>query len=140
MRSHPGILLVVLMHVGPIARADTDAVVIEQWSHRMAQTATLFEAKNYQPALRLANKSVSEMVEMLGAGDAAFKWFAITLTHKALAHAGLGEREEALWYWHSVLSLYPRIREADLSSFGEPGAFLKANLSPAGPAPMPQLN
>jgi TonB family protein len=62
---------------------------------------------------------------MLGPGDSAAYVFGIVVTHKALANAGLGNRDDALWYWHTALGLFPRLAEADLSMFGEAGTFLK---------------
>lgn len=110
-----------------------DNLLLKPWRERMAKTATLLEAKDYRAALRLANQAVSDMVEHLGPGEGAVKWLTVTLTHKALAHAGLGEIDEAIWYWDVAMALYPRVAETDLSSFGEAGALLKAHAAPAAP-------
>lgn len=78
---------------------------------------------------------------MLGLGQAATELFGIVLTHKALAHAGLGDTAKALWYWQTVLNLYPKFAESDMSMFGAPGELLKANVRPPTvpqPDPTPQ--
>jgi TonB family protein len=65
------------------------------------------------------------MIAQLGPGDTETKWFAVVVTHKALALAGLGREEDAIWYWHVALNLYPIIEQTDMSMYGAPAAFLK---------------
>ena len=65
------------------------------------------------------------MVERLGAGGADDAMLATALTHKALANAGLGKINEALWYWYIAQEISPAIAKSDLSTFGAPGEFLK---------------
>ena len=108
------------------ARAD----LLETWSKRMAETEASLKEENYERALKLANRTVSEMVERLGPGEASTELFGIALTHKALAHAGLGENDEAIWYWHTVVSLYPKAAERDISVFGDPARLLGENREP----------
>jgi len=102
----------------------------------MAKTATLLEAKDYATALGLADRSISEMVEHLGPGDGATRWFCVMLVHKALALAGLGKKNDALWYWHEVLSMYSKFSETDLTSFGEAGAFSRRTSRRLAPNPL----
>ena len=133
MRIFPRVASILLLAVFAVA-APVDDPMVRAWADRISKTAILLEAKDYSSALRLANRSVSEMVDHLGPGDGSAKWFGVVLTHKALALAGLGDHEEALWYWYTVLGIYPKLAETDLSSFGEAGAFLKAHLTPPEPA------
>lgn len=103
----------------------------------MAETESALKAEDYKEALRLANRTITEMVERLGPGEGSAELFGNALAHKALAHAGLGERAEAIWYWHTVVSLYPKIAELDMSSFGDPGRLLSENIEFQGiPSPV----
>jgi|SRR5215212_3084382 len=110
--------------------------VLDRWNGWMAESASHLKAGQYHPALKLANRTIAEMIDQLGPGDASTEMFGTVLTYKALAHAGLREQDEAVWYWQAVVSLYPKVAESDLSEFGEPGEFLKGNTSPA---PLPPL-
>lgn len=65
------------------------------------------------------------MVDRLGPGEASTRLLSTVLAYKALAHAGLGEKDEALWYWQSAQCLDPKIAEDDLSRFGAPAEVLR---------------
>ena len=73
------------------------------------------------------------MVERLGAGGADDATLATALTHKALANAGLGKINEALWYWYIAQEISPAVAKSDLSAFGAPGEFLET--APASRTP-----
>ena len=47
--------------------------------------------------------------------------------HRALAEAGLGRPEDALWDWHVALNFDPSLASEDLGRFGDPGSLLAAN-------------
>jgi TonB family protein len=115
----------VLLLVGS-ARADDD--VVAKWQSKMADTSTLLKTQQYRPALRNAKQLIDEMVERLGPGNPSTELFGTVLTYRALAHAGLGESEDAIWYWQTVLGLYPKFAESDVSMYGAAGEFLKAHV------------
>lgn len=101
-----------------------------RWTQQLKESVELLKSNQHERALKLNNRLVAEMVEQLGPGDGATAAFALALTHKALAHAGLGQKDDALWHWHTVTSLYPKLADDDLSMFGEAGRFLMANRTP----------
>jgi TonB family protein len=111
--------------------------VLDRWNGWMAESASHLKSGDHKAALKLADRTIREMIDQLGPGDASTELFGTVLTYKALAHAGLGEEEEAVWYWQTVVSLYPKVAEANLSMFGEPGEFLKSNITPE-PLPAPE--
>ena len=117
-------LVLLFVAVSAVA-GDYPAEVQREWGEKIRQSSDALKKGDYQRSLRITNRLISDMEELLGPGDAGAQIFAIVVTHKALASAGLGKRDEALWYWHTALSLFPRIDEADLSMFGEAGKFLK---------------
>ncbi len=87
---------------------------VDRWQRRIQQSSELLKAGSYEKALRIADDLVNEMVERLGPGDAETESFGIVLVHKALAHAGLGHEQEAIWYWHLAIDLYKDLAAADL--------------------------
>lgn len=122
MRSLGTLLVVTLLTTA--ASADTKEV-LDRWNGWMAESAAHLKSGEHKAALRLANRTIKEMIDQLGPGDASTEMFGTVLTYKALAHAGLRQEAEAAWYWQTVVGLYPKVAEADLSVFGEAGEFLK---------------
>src|SRR5688572_525881 len=113
---------------------------ILEWRQKVKKSAALLKAGEYDQSLRITNRIISEMVDLLGPGDGSMQSFGIVLTHRALANAGLGRYDDALWYWHIVLGLYPRLATADLSAYGAAGKFLKDNPLPPQTEPQPPQN
>ena len=102
-----------------------DDEIRREWGEKIKQSSDALQHGDYKRSLRIADRLINEMEEMLGPGDSSAQVFGIVVTHKALANVGLGNQNDALWYWHTALSLFPRLQEADLSMFGEAGRFLK---------------
>ena len=92
---------------------------------RIGDSATELKKGDYAKALKIDERLVDDMVERLGPGDAEAKWFAVAVVHKALALAGVGRNDDAVWYWHVALNIYPDIEESDMSMFGAPAEFLQ---------------
>src|ERR1051325_2979891 len=113
-----------------LAAGEPPGYVARRWQKDMVESTRLLQSKDYSAALGIVNRVKNEMLEMLGPGEDATRAFSIVLVHKALAHAGLGENEEALWYWYSATSLNPKLLQSDISTFGPPGEFLKQHLAP----------
>ena len=120
-----GAALVLLFFAASAVAGNYDDEVRRQWGQKIKQSSDALEHGDYKASLRIADRLIGEMEEMLGPGDSGAYVFGIVVTHKALANAGLGNRDDALWYWHTALALFPRLAEADLSMFGEAGKFLK---------------
>jgi TonB family protein len=108
------------------------------WQPEVNQSAATLRSGNYANSLKIADQILYAMVERLGAGGADDTMLATALTHKALANAGLGKINEALWYWYIAQEISPAIARTDLSTFGAPGEFLKrhpftnSDASPSG--------
>ncbi|HUP62704.1 MAG TPA: energy transducer TonB [Thermoanaerobaculia bacterium] len=128
------LLCFVFAHAAFAANSHTRDV-LDSWSRRMSETSAALKAEEYQRALKLANRTIGEMVEMLGPGEASAELFGIALTQKAVAHAGLGETSEALWYWQLVSNLHPTVAEREASSCGAPGEMLLASSIEVPPMP-----
>jgi TonB family protein len=142
-----GAALVFLFCAASAVAGNYDDEIRRQWEQKIKQSSAALQHGDYKASLRIANRLIGEMEEMLGPGDSAAYVFGIVVTHKALANAGLGNRDDALWYWHTALALFPRLAEADLSMFGEAGKFLKEhppevarNSSTSRPVELPTPN
>ncbi len=99
----------------------------DKWSSRLERTSRLLKDRQYETALPILEKLFDEMLNALGPGDETTYVLSIPLIQRAIAEAGQGDLSKALWHWHMAQTMYPKAADADLSMFGEAGAFLKAN-------------
>src|SRR4051794_41269592 len=106
------------------------------WRNEVNASAATLRSGNYANSLKIADQVLSAMVDRLGAGGADDSMLATALTHKALANAGLGKINEALWYWYIAQEISPAVAKSDLSTFGAAGEFLKRHpITNADPSP-----
>lgn len=130
------LLFALLLFAAPAwARADD---VVGGWKKRLGQSSDHLAAGRYDQSLKITKRVLREMVDLLGPGNPATELLGIAITHKALALAGKGEKKEALWWWRTVLSMYPPFARSDLSAYGAAGAFLAENREPPARPDMPQ--
>lgn len=126
MRFRVPLLLILTLTLAFAAHARDDRRdLLQTWQERMADTESALKAADYRRAVRLANRTVSEMAERLGTGERPTELFSSALTQKALAHAGLGERAEAAWYWHIATCLDPKLAETALDPYGDAATVLQ---------------
>ncbi|MEA2165686.1 MAG: periplasmic protein TonB [Thermoanaerobaculia bacterium] len=97
----------------------------DTWRQAVNQNAATLRSGDYSGALKASDHILAQMVEHLGAGNAEKDILATTLTHKALASAGLGNIDDALWYWYVAQEISPAASKSDLSAFGAPGEYLQ---------------
>ena len=128
------LLLLGLLYSGVASAAPSPTLL--EWDAKLAKSTALLKAGEYSRALKIATSVTEDMVENLGPGDSATRLFGIVLTHRSLALVGLGREEEGLWYWHTVLSLYPAFSRSDLTDFGVAGQFLTDHPLPPEPTPL----
>jgi TonB family protein len=118
-------LAVSLLVFGCIGTASAGPLSASNWRGDVNQSAVSLRAGNYANSLQIIDRVLSDMVDRLGAGGADDEMLGTALTHKALANAGLGKVDEALWYWYIAQEIFPAAAKSDLSSFGAAGDFLK---------------
>jgi TonB family protein len=103
------------------------STAVEKLNEKLAESSDLLKAGKYADALKLDDVVIREMGEYYVSGDATTRFFTIAVVHKALALSGLGKQDDALWYWHLAVSLYPAMLGSDMADYGKAGEFLKQN-------------
>lgn len=128
MHNRTALVVVLIATIATAVHAQKDP--IERWNLRLTESAERLERGDHAAALKNVERVIREMGGQLGKGEEAARAFGIAVSYKAVALAGLGREDDALWYWHTALALYPSLAERDLSAFGEAGAFLTAHREP----------
>lgn len=118
---------IVVLTVALGATAHAQPSPASRWNAQLTKSTELLKSGDHAQALQVVENVIAEMLDQLGAGDPAKRAFGIAVSHKAIALAGLGRNEDALWYWQTALAVYPPLARSDVATFGEAGAFLAAN-------------
>ena len=119
------VLAVAILSIAGISTATAGTLPADTWRSAVNENAANLRRGDYSNSLKTAERLLSQMVERLGAGSAEDEMLATALTQKALANAGLGNINDALWYWYIAQAISPAAAKSDLSGFGAPGEFLK---------------
>jgi protein TonB len=117
----------------PIVSYASKSEVVRGWTSTLDDTATLLRNGHYEVARKRLEKLAGEMLERIGPGEPADRLFAIVIGQLAVADAGSGREMDAIWTWHIAQNIHPAVRDVDLSTYGNAGQFLGANL--LGPSP-----
>jgi TonB family protein len=107
--------------------AATDALAAsaaQKFVDMLGDSGDFIKAGKYAEAMKLDDTVIAQMGEHYVSGEATAQLFSIAVAHKALALAGLGREDDALWYWYAAASIYPAIARSDMSAFGAAGKFL----------------
>jgi len=94
------------------------------WEQQFDESMANLQAGRYAASSQIIDRAISEMVERLGTGQSESQLLATALTHKALASAGQGNVDDALWYWAVAQQISPAVLKTDLSPFGAAGEYL----------------
>ncbi len=119
------VLAVAILSLAGLSTATAGSLPADTWRSAVNENAASLRRGDYSNSLKTAERLLSQMVERLGAGSAEDEMLATALTQKALANAGLGNINDALWYWYIAQGISPTAAKSDLSGFGAPGEFLK---------------
>ncbi|MEA2238360.1 MAG: periplasmic protein TonB [Thermoanaerobaculia bacterium] len=121
--SRAAFLSLLFLACGLTASAGT--LPASNWQKDVTRNAAVLQKGDYAASLTTSDRMLTEMVKYLGAGAAEDETLATVLTHKALASAGLGNIDDALWYWYIAQAISPAAAKSDLSAFGAAGEYLK---------------
>jgi TonB family protein len=94
------------------------------WQKQLEGSAFLIHTGHYAKAAEVVDQAIAEMVAKIGGNEADDRMFATALVHKALASAGVGNLDDALWYWYVAQEVSPAVAKMDLAPFGAPGEYL----------------
>jgi|ERR1019366_694404 TonB family protein len=119
------VLAVAILSIAGLGTSTAGSLPADTWRSAINENAANLRKGDYSTSLKTAERLLSQMVERLGAGSAEDEMLATALTQKALANAGLGNVNDALWYWYIAQEISPTAAKSDLSGFGAPGEFLK---------------
>lgn len=119
----------------PAGPADSRGV--EEWAATLDQTSALLRDAHFDEARTRLERLKRSMLERIGPGEPADRLFAIVLGQLAVAQAGSGRRDEAIWSWHIAQNIFPAVRDVDLSGYGAAGEILTNNILPARPEKCP---
>jgi TonB family protein len=109
----------------PALSAGDPVSPLEKWRNQAAETRRLLEAGSYQQALALVEPLIREMKNSTWIRPGSAPSLGEGVFLRAVAHAGLGHREDAAWDWFTAKSLDPTIAESNLASFGTAGQLLE---------------
>jgi hypothetical protein len=93
----------------------------QDWRGMLEKVDNDLRTQNYAHARKMSIKLINSMCDRLGTGPDSMYTLAVTVAYRALAENGLGNSDEAHWYWHVALALYPKLAQRDWSAYGEIG-------------------
>ncbi len=96
-----------------------------RWQERLDRVQTSLEAGEWARAEAQIGEVLETLTVELGRGRDARSVVALAVAYRALAEAGQGREEDAIWSWSVAQSLEPEMRGARFSRFGQAGAFLE---------------
>lgn len=83
---------------------------------------------SYEEALQNLQKITSEILESSTPQDDSACLLLVPLLQMAVAEAGAGDYDSALWHWHMAQTLYPNTAIPDVSEYGKLTAILTKNM------------
>ncbi len=119
-------LLLALM-LAPSAPLQAASNPVQEFAERMETIEGQLLAGEWQRAWKGSSKLVDDLTPRLGTGKESSRFLARAVTQRALAAAGLGKEEEAVWYWHTAQNLDPDFRTVELDGYGKAGELLERN-------------
>jgi TonB family protein len=106
------------------------------WQAELRDIGRELLSEEFESAEHRALAVSQEMIDTIAGGVGADMLLGMATTYRALAVAGQGRGDEAIWHWQVAQQMYPQVREIDLARFGPMGAFLRMN-PPRGPSDEP---
>ncbi len=108
--------------------AAAEAAVVDGWRQRLAAVDALLLAADWNQARSQADALVAKVAAGVGGGGSDL--LARALRSQALAEAGLGEAEAAVWHWQMAQNLAVELRYETLAEYGTAGQLLAPHRLP----------
>jgi len=93
--------------------------ISRRWTRSAKEIDQLLSDGEWADAAERSDALIADMHKALASGGRS--WLGAATTLRAVAQAGLGKKKNALWDRSVALSLFPKSRKADLSSYGKAG-------------------
>lgn len=128
MRTFVPRVLSLLTFVAALGLAPAGAAVSEEevrsWQEELAAIDQALRAGEWASAESAAGALVATMAES-EPGPQLANLVSVAVLSQALAEAGSGSTEDALWHWIGAQNLNPRLRRARFPAYGTAGAYLE---------------
>jgi hypothetical protein len=111
-----------------LGAADEDTAT--RWHRTLVENQRRVQAAEWEAAYPVARDLVSELVAALKGGGAGRQLLAAAYCQRALAEAGLGRMEDAVWSFVIAQNLNPDFRVTPLAAFGAAGEALEGHRLP----------
>jgi TonB family protein len=98
--------------------------VVQRWIDTLDSAGVLLEEAKYVKVGRSMDSLLTEMCDHIESGPGAGSILGHAVLRRALAAAGQGDRDAALWDASVARSLEPTLAESDLARFGEAGKLI----------------
>lgn len=120
--SHPSLLSAALLAALLLVPVTADATVDPStWGERVEKSDSLLRQGEYAAAYEITGPLLDGLGGTLQPDERSRTTLGAILALHALAEAGTGDTESALWHWHFAQSLKQDLRTLDLSPYGEAG-------------------
>ena len=105
----------------------------ERWSAILKESRDRLTSGESQSARRMLSRLLKEVIEASLPSDRTDTLLADVLMQLALAEAGTGADDDAVWHWEIAQNIVRDVASADLSAFGKPADLLTSNILPPAP-------
>lgn len=142
LASRGSILLVLCALLATPAGGQVSEREVRSWQEALADIDRALQGGEWQSAGAAADELLERIVESNPDRRLA-TLVSVAVLSRALADAGNGRAEDAVWHWNAAQNLNPRLRLARFPAYGPAGAFLEehrlreAGAPPAGLSPVP---
>ncbi len=112
--------------------------IFANWDTTLARADQALTKGDAKQTVRLVSIILSEATDQVISGNRVDRLLGTALVLKALAAHKLGDVDQALWFWHSALAVWPAAAQLSMSAYGDSGPFLKSQ-PPRTPATAEQV-
>lgn len=116
-----GALLALNLRAAPLP---AQSAAGSDWQARTETIVRQLQAGEWNAAEAGTSAMLDEMVAWIAGGDGAGRTLALLTAFRAVAEAGAGREDDALWHWHLAQQLTPEVAAMNLAPFGPASAVL----------------
>ena len=102
-------------------------VILSGWLSQLQGIQQQLLEEGWTEALEASSLLLEDVVDKLKAGEDSAGLLALAVAQQAVAEAGLGRMEDAIWHFHEAQNFNPEFRTAPLSAFGTAGEALESH-------------